>query len=239
MFRWELTAGAVAELALLAGLWATAGLGVPGLLTGTTYALVSWAVLSVAFRRPRTGRFGPANAVTLVRVVLIAAVVALAADHLGRPSPAALSAIAAVALVLDTVDGRVARATGTSSELGGRFDIEADALLVLVLSVFAAALLGSWVVAIGCLRYVFVAASWVAPWLRGPLPPSQARKVVGVFQGIALLVAASGLLPRSASVAVVVLAFTSLVWSFGRDVVRLWQHRTRRTSPQRRRRAQA
>ncbi|MGW0229886.1 CDP-alcohol phosphatidyltransferase family protein [Actinopolymorpha singaporensis] len=222
MFRWELTAGTAAELALLACLWATVGLGVPGLLTGTTYAVVSWGVMSVAFRRPRTERFGPANAVTLVRVVLIAPVTALAADNLGRTAPAALVAFAAVALVLDTVDGRVARATGTSSELGGRFDIEVDAFLVLVLSGFVAALLGGWVVAIGCLRYVFVATSWAAPWLRGPLPPSQARKLVGVYQGVALLVAGSGLLPRAAATTLVALALASLVWSFGRDVVRLW-----------------
>ena len=234
-FRWELTAGAAAELALLAGLWATVGLGLPGLITGATYALVSWGVLSVAFRRPRTGRFDPANAVTLLRVVLIAAVTALAADNLGRPAPGALLTFATVALVLDTVHGRVARATGTSSELGGRFDIEADAFLVLVLSVFAAALLGGWVMAIGCLRYAFVAASWIAPWLRGPLPPSRARKLVGVFQAVALLVAGSGLLPRPLSVGLVALALTSLVWSFGRDVVRLWRHRALAASPKPRR----
>ena len=58
-------------------------------------------------------------------------------------------------LVLDAVDGRVARRTGTTSSFGARFDGEADAFLILVLSVYVAARLGSWVLVIGAARYAF------------------------------------------------------------------------------------
>ena len=95
-----------------------------------------------------------------------------------------------MALALDAVDGRVARATRTCSAFGGRFDGEADAFLLLVLSVHVAPSYGWWVLAIGLARYAFAAAGWVAPWLRGRLPFRYWRKVVTAVQGIVLVVAA-------------------------------------------------
>ena len=40
------------------------------------------------------------------------------------------------ALILDAVDGWLARRTRTATELGARFDMEVDAFLILALSVF-------------------------------------------------------------------------------------------------------
>ena len=45
--------------------------------------------------------------------------------------------------------------------------MEVDAFLILVLSVYVARSTGAWVLAIGAARYVFVAAGWLLPWLRG------------------------------------------------------------------------
>ena len=53
----------------------------------------------------------------------------------GRP----LVGLTAVALALDGVDGRVARRTETVTAVGARFDMEVDAFLILVLSVYVAA----------------------------------------------------------------------------------------------------
>ena len=62
---------------------------------------------------------------TLTRASLACGVGALvAACAAGR----LLVALAAVALVLDAVDGRVARRTGTVSPFGARFDMEVDAV---------------------------------------------------------------------------------------------------------------
>jgi hypothetical protein len=82
------------------------------------------------------------------------------------------------------------------------------------------------VLLIGGMRYAFVAAARVLPWLNAPLPPSTARKTVAAFQGVLLLLADARLLPRPAALCVVLLALALLVWSFGRDVLWLW-----RTSP--------
>jgi phosphatidylglycerophosphate synthase len=143
---------------------------------------------------------------------------------------ACLVALAAAALVLDAVDGRVARRTGTVSALGARFDMEVDAFLILVLSVHVARSAGVWVLAIGAMRYVFVAAAWAWPWLRGALPPSSARKTVAAAQGVVLVVACAGVAPHPVTIGLVALALAALVWSFGRDIGWLWRNRPGRVS---------
>ncbi|MGM1064399.1 CDP-alcohol phosphatidyltransferase family protein [Saccharothrix sp. Mg75] len=203
-----------AQLLLLGALEAGVGLGPLGWLAGIAYATAGQALFSSALRRSPRGVPGPADRVTLARGLLVGGVAALVAD--GSDRTALLVVLAAVALSLDFVDGRVARRTGTESELGARFDMEVDAFLILVLSAHVAFSLGPWVLAIGVLRYAFVAASWGLAWLRGPLPASYARKVVAAVQGIVLVVAASGLAPLTG--VLVGLALGALVWSFGRDI---------------------
>ena len=94
------------------------------------------------------------------------------------------------ALLLDGVDGWWARRHGLSSAFGARFDMETDALLILVLALLAWHLgkAGAWVILSGALRYLFVAAGWLLPFLDRPLPPSDRRRVICVIQ-IAVLVA--------------------------------------------------
>jgi hypothetical protein len=104
--------------------------------------------------------------------------------------------------------------------------MEVDAFLILVLSVYVSMQLGLWVLLIGGMRYVFVAAARVWPWLTAALPPSTARKTVAALQGVLLLLAGADLLPYAANFGVAALALGLLVWSFGRDV--LWLYRTSR-----------
>ncbi|WP_304454848.1 CDP-alcohol phosphatidyltransferase family protein [Nocardiopsis sp. YSL2] len=198
------------------------GLGPVGWTMGAVYLVAGAAALRWAMRRAGRGALGPADRVTLVRAALIGGVTALVADG-GHTW--AVVALALPALLLDLVDGFVARRTGTESDFGARFDMETDAFLILVLSVHAVQYLGPWVLLIGAMRYVFGAAAWVAPWLSGPLPPSRARKRVAALQGAALVAAAPALLPVWAATVLVAGALAALLWSFGRDVVRLWHSR--------------
>ncbi|POX61407.1 hypothetical protein C3492_21145 [Streptomyces sp. Ru62] len=223
----ETAVGAAVQILLLALLGSAIGMGPVGWLTGLAFAFATWAVLSRALYRSPLRSFGPANRVTLGRATLVGGVTALVADSFESAPPVTLLvALTAVALLLDGVDGKVARRTGTSSALGARFDMEVDAFLILVLSVYVSAQLGPWVLLIGGMRYAFVAAARLAPWLTAPLPPSFARKTVAAIQGVCLLVAGAELLPAPANLAVVLLALGSLVWSFGRDV--LWLRRNAR-----------
>ncbi|MBC2900351.1 CDP-alcohol phosphatidyltransferase family protein [Streptomyces cupreus] len=220
----ETALGAGVQILVLALLGTAIGMGPAGWLTGLAFAVATWAVLSRALHRSRLRSFGPANRVTLGRSILVGGVTALVADSFQSPPPLTLLVgLTAVALILDGVDGKVARHTGTSTALGARFDMEVDAFLILVLSVYVSMAQGPWVLLIGGMRYGFVAAARFWPWLNAPLPPSTARKTVAALQGVFLLLAASGLLPHLAELGVVATALAALVWSFGRDVLWLWR----------------
>ncbi|WP_209648619.1 CDP-alcohol phosphatidyltransferase family protein [Kibdelosporangium banguiense] len=202
-------------------------LSLGGWLTAVAYTLVLTGALTVALIKAKALRPGPADRVTLARATLVGCVTVLVVESFaGPPTPLGLLIpLAAVALIGDAIDGQIARRTGTESSLGARFDMEVDAFLILVLSVFVSSYLGPWVLAMGLMRYVFVAASWAMPWLKAPLPHSMARKTVAAAQGIVLVLAASGLLPHLISLLVTAIALGSLVWSFGRDVLWLY-HRS-------------
>lgn len=220
----ETAVGAGVQILLLVLLGSAIGMGPAGWLTGLAFALATWAVLSRALHRSRSRSFGAANRVTLGRAILVGGVTALVADSFQDSPPVSLFVgLTAVALILDGVDGKVARRTGTSTALGARFDMEVDAFLILVLSVYLSMAMGPWVLLIGGMRYGFVAAARVRPWLNAPLPPSTARKTVAALQGVLLLLAGAELLPHAANVAVVALALGLLLWSFGRDVLWLWR----------------
>ena len=164
--------------------------------------------------------FGWANTATALRSTLVGVVTGIVATSFTDPiSVALLVGLSAPALALDAVDGWLARRTASASELGARFDLEVDAFLLLVLSVYVAQELGWWVLAIGMLRYAFVVAGWVLPWMRRTLPPRYWRKVVTAVAGIALVVAASAVLPTWGSVLVMLVALALLLESFGRDVI--------------------
>ena len=226
----EPVAGVGAQLILLALLWVGVGLCPAGWLAGTVYAVILSVILTCALLRSPARSLGPAGLVTLARAELVGGVTALVTTvRVGRDAPVTLVvALAAVALVLDAVDGQVARRTDTVSPLGARFDMEVDAFLILVLSVFVARSLGMWVLAIGAMRYAFGAAALVTPWLRAPLPPSLARKTVAAVQGVILVAAAAQVTPPALTTALVAMALASLVWSFTRDVAHLRRTRVGR-----------
>ncbi|MEO7372370.1 MAG: CDP-alcohol phosphatidyltransferase family protein [Terrimesophilobacter sp.] len=218
--------GLVSQLVLLAALAATVGLGAAGWSAGILYAIALNALLARAVIRRGSHGLGPADWVTLARATLIGGVTALVADFVDRQTPVSvLVSLATVALVLDAVDGRVARRTHTVSTFGARFDMEVDAFLILVLSLYVAPGVGAWVLAIGLARYAFVAASVFLPWLRASAPPRRWSKVVAAIQGIALTVATAGILPPLVIGILLLVALVLLGESFGREVWWLWRHR--------------
>jgi phosphatidylglycerophosphate synthase len=175
----------------------------------------------------------PASWVTLARATLAVGVAALVAHSFTHDIPVALLVtLAAVALVLDLVDGWVARRTDTATELGARFDGEVDAFLILALSVYVAPECGWWVLAIGVSRYVFLAGEWLLPWMRAPLPPHRWRKLVAATQGIVLTVAAAGVLPLALTQVLLLAALALLMASMGECVWWLWRRREAAEHPQ-------
>jgi phosphatidylglycerophosphate synthase len=223
--------GLIAQAVLLAALAGTVGLSFAGWLAGLACGVTVNAALAQGLARSGAAALGPANAVTLTRATLVGGITALIADSFGRPAPVStLVGLAVVALVLDSVDGRVARRTGSASDLGARFDMEIDAFLILVLSAYVARYAGPWVLAIGAARYALGAAGAVLPWIRKPVPPRYWRKVVAAIQAVALTVVMADVLPYPVADAGLAVALALLAESFGRDVFWLWHRRGVRAS---------
>lgn len=229
----DLVAGlaAAAALALVLHLW----LATPP--TWVAGSLVAYMLLAAAVQfhwtagRSRTDRiadFGWANRVTLARAVLVAVLCGVfAAPEIAQRHGVILAVLALTAIVLDGLDGWLARMVDGVTRFGARFDMEIDALLILVLSIIVvmADRAGAWVLAIGGMRYAFIAAGWLTPWLRRDLPPSAWRKIVCVVQGIVLAVALVPWLPALLIQSMLALSLAALCHSFGRDALWLKRHR--------------
>ena len=176
-------------------------------------------------------RFGAANLVTTARLMLVALVAGMVA---GACDPHDLAwlvvALAMIGTALDGVDGWLARRTRLSSAFGARFDMETDALLILLLSllVWRYDKAGVWVLVCGLMRYAFLAAGWMLPWMAGRLTPTLRGKTVAVMQLAGLGLALTPVVTPPASTLAAALTLAALAWSFAVDVGRLWRQRADR-----------
>jgi phosphatidylglycerophosphate synthase len=221
------------KLVGLAALICLAQIARSGLPLGASYALkasISFAAMmaiSLGFlqRHHPFERFGAANQITTARAILVALIVGL----IGEPHVPAVAGSAAAASLLvtmmDGVDGWLARRHRIASDFGARFDMEIDALLILALAVLAWQFekAGAWVLLSGLLRYVFVAAGSIAPWLSAPLPASLRRQAVCVVQILGLTLVMVPAIPTPLSNAVAASALVALIYSFLVDILWLWR----------------
>lgn len=201
----------------------------------TVTALLAFAsvgcvvALGWARQRERLHRFGPANSVTFLRAVLvcwIAGAIGQAGSDWGSWF---IVVIGSAALVLDGVDGWLARKYRCESDFGARFDQEIDALLILILAVLAiqTGKAGSWVLLAGLLRYLFIAAAVVIPALAEPLPPSKRRQTICVVTVIALIICLAPVVPAPVANLVAAISVGLLTLSFVVDTVWLLQADTK------------
>jgi phosphatidylglycerophosphate synthase len=213
--------GAVLLLATAAGRW----LGAPReFAIAATAGYLAMAAL-IAWQLPKDSGLGPANRVTLARGVLVCLIAAALFNGTWLGARAHwLVGAAVVALAADGLDGWVARRTGTASAFGARFDMELDAFLILVLCLCVLALgkAGTWVLAIGAMRYLLVAAMWPWPWLAMPLPESWRRKAICVWQVASLVCALSPWVMPHVAAPLLWSSLALLGWSFAVDV--RWLH---------------
>lgn len=182
------------------------------------YIIPLTAVWHILHRR--VPHLSPADWVTMTRTVaigLVANIVTMSVLGQCPPQSRAVVILSLGAIVLDGIDGAVARRTGTSSPEGARFDLEADAALVLILSVAVAMVLGWWALLIGAMRYGYLIAAHCWPALKAPLPHSRLRKWIGLAQGLALSIALWPDTPHTLSTPLVAVALMALIWSFGSD----------------------
>lgn len=237
LFRRTFIAVALAGIVLVAvssfvGNVATLGL-VSAFMSFAIYATVGAFILTRVLAFHPYSEFGWPNIVTLARTVLVALVAGYAAEislwAVAPRDPLAwtFALFASLAVALDGLDGWLARRFGPRSAFGARFDMESDALLIMVLCALAVVLekAGAWVLLIGAARYIFLAVSYFLRWMERPLPDSLRRKTVCAFQGIVLCALAMPPVagPFASGLAAAVLLAT--VWSFAIDLVWLYRRR--------------
>ncbi|HDS46315.1 MAG TPA: CDP-alcohol phosphatidyltransferase family protein [Methanomicrobia archaeon] len=192
------------------------------------YLLFTSAVLVTWPRHPPQLKFGIANGVTLLRAIGVCLIVGtLALDTLRPQLVWMVAGIAGCNLLLDGCDGRLARHYGITSAFGARFDMDVDALLIMVLCVVLVVHydMAVWVLAIGLLRYFFEGAGLLRPWLRAPLTTSTRGRVIGSYQICTLIVA---LVSRPTIVREILLvsALLLLIYSFTIDIWSLYRRAT-------------
>jgi phosphatidylglycerophosphate synthase/uncharacterized membrane protein YbhN (UPF0104 family) len=124
------------------------------------------------------GRFGIPNLITTARLLMTMALL----FAYGRNPGWHLAVVAALVLLLDAVDGWVARRTGQSSAFGASYDVEADALLVMTIAMllYTRGVAGIWVLLAGLLRYLYVLAPALIPTPVGQAPRSRFGRIVYV-----------------------------------------------------------
>jgi len=168
---------------------------------------------------------GPGNRLTLLRATLVLPLATLAVlpGVFTQEGYWWMVGLSTVALLMDSLDGPLARRTGSESAFGARFDMELDAFLLLVLSalLWQNEKVGSWVLLIGGLQYFFVLGGLLWPPLRGALPPSRRRKVICAVQGIVLVTCLAPLIRPAPASVIAASALLLLVYSFVVDGWRL------------------
>jgi phosphatidylglycerophosphate synthase len=191
------------------------------------YALISLWVWTQYPKHSSGIRFGLANTITLGRAVIIS----LFAGFIGHPqtvteSSLLIALMGTLALILDGVDGWIARRTGTAGPFGGRFDMELDGffILILCLLVIEAGRIGWWILWSGLLRYLYLVAVLLCARLRQPLEPRKRRQAVAVIQTAALLICLPPLLGKPAETVILLGAVSLLTVSFATDAIWLLKH---------------
>jgi phosphatidylglycerophosphate synthase len=174
-----------------------------------------------------TARFGLASIVTFTRVSLVALILALLGETAATGIMWLAVCAAIVALVLDGLDGRLARRFAESSRFGARFDMETDAALILVMALLIWQIdrTGAWILAAGALRYVFIAASVLVPWMQRSLPASRRRQAVCVVQVVSLILCLAPVVPGALAPIIGLVGLTCLAASFLIDTAWLWRVR--------------
>jgi phosphatidylglycerophosphate synthase len=216
--------------AALLGALAGAALSWRGMIAALLcYGLMVLLTLGALVRHHHPSRFGLANAITLGRAAITAALFGLFGEWLLNGVPSftdlqrwSLAFMAGLILILDGLDGPAARRSGLASPFGAWFDMEADALFVLslYLLVMAAGIAGPWVLACGALRYLFILAGQFDDRHTAPLPALRRRKAIYVVQAGAPIVALTPFCPAAMAAPLCAAAFAFVLYSFGADC--LW-----------------
>lgn len=185
----------------------------------TTWTVLAFGYLFLLIR----GHRRRADTVTMVRAILCAA---LFATHALDPRPTwGRVALAVLIIVLDGVDGYIARRDGPT-ERGAVFDMESDAFFITTMCGVAHVFLGvsAMVLVVAAMRPIYVITLAILRLFARSPSPNHAGTLRGRLVHVALVVALiadlSPLLSTAAKDVVSVAAAALILYSYAADVVR-------------------
>jgi phosphatidylglycerophosphate synthase len=119
------------------------------------------------------------NLITSLRFLMT---LGLLTAYEGR-SGVTLGLVAIATLVMDAIDGWLARRTGQNSAFGTHFDVEVDSVLVIALAMLlhARGIAGPWVLVAGLWHYLYLFAPVVLPAPEAPPPRTRVGRLVYVL----------------------------------------------------------
>lgn len=189
---------------------------------GSIYLLwVLWRSLAYNHRLGETSllpAFGAGNAVTLLRGVLVSALL----GFLLMPWPQGWlawlpAAFYTLATLADFVDGYLARRTNHATRLGEILDINIDALGILVASLLAIQYgqVPIWYLLVALARYLFLAGIWLRKMMNKPVfdlqPSIRRRAFAGVQMGFLFFILMPVFSPPGTHIAAALFALPFLV----------------------------
>lgn len=192
------------------------------LVVGVTWAGQLWYVTYVVATKPTLGRLGLANGLTLFRGMLYAVVAGFVVVPAGTTLRWVPAACYGAGVLIDRLDGAVARTVGRETELGRRLDMAFDTFGFVAAPLVAVlwGLLPVYYLVLSAARYVFVTAVGLHRWRGGqvhPLPDSDLGKYLAGGQMAFVTVALAPPAPTGLVHAVTPLVLAPSLVVFTRD----------------------
>ena len=135
--------------------------------------------------------------------------------------------LAIISLLLDGLDGFIARKYNQVTKYGEVIDQEADNFLIFVMSIslYLNKEIGLYVFLIPAFRYIFIFFMTRYSWLNNTLPDSQLRKVVCVSIILIMIISQDSYFTNDVVIFLVLLSLFIITFSFSRDIIWLYRNK--------------
>ena len=139
--------------------------------------------------------------------------------------------LSTVSLIMDGLDGFIARKYNLVSRFGEIIDQESDNFLMLVISIslYLNKDVGLYVFLIPLYRYTFLASMKKYDWLKRTLPSSQFRKIACVLTIVLMIMSQDVYFNYENTVFLVFLSLFIITFSFSKDIIWLYRNKNAKT----------
>lgn len=185
---------------------------------GLSFAFLWWR--HIDFLKQQSLFAGPANWITVSRFIILAYVLTFF-----EVLPIAIMvSLVTIAVLMDVLDGYIARRTCTQSDFGALFDMEVDSFYVLAMGLYFyfSTGFGLWLLIPGCIRYVYDIVRIV--FVDEKFEPQRQSLAVFLAGFNFMLLIAALLLPSDLSLLVLLISLSVVCISFGRSFFDLFRH---------------